>query len=90
MRVIPATGDPLRHNRDTLSPTPPPSYMDIYPDLAEDRPTGPSSSSPPSRTPNEEHMFPPISLSTDDPELLDHSVCMHHLDPNSIQHENQI
>ena len=33
LRVVPATGDP-RLARDQLEPTPPPSYLEIYPDPA--------------------------------------------------------
>ena len=33
LRVVPATGDP-RLTRDQLEPSPPPSYLDIYPEPA--------------------------------------------------------
>ena len=35
LRVSPATGDP-RLTRDQLEPSPPPSYLDIYPDTSDE------------------------------------------------------
>ena len=67
-----------------MSPTPPPSYLDIYPDLAEDRPVH-------NHQPETETRFPPINLSSEDdedspgrPDLVQ-QVSMTHLDPYSLQ-----
>ena len=64
-----------------MSPTPPPSYMDIYPDLAENRPLPQS----PTRPLNTEERFPPISLNNDDVEApVDDPDSIQYLEPYSL------
>ena len=60
LRVIPATGDAETANRSALSPSPPPAYMEIYPDTSDTTFT----------SININHLGPPAAREAENPSLL--------------------